>query len=139
MFTGRTAGGVTTTVCAERVEGDHPAEFRADTTARTVCPASAACSTYVFELVPLMLRQLLPALSQSCQAYEYFVGVPPHEPLVAVSVCPCVGVPVTVGGDLSTGRPAVVASGVVTTTSSKSTDPEASYQSWRRCSPSRRA
>ena len=50
-----------------------------------------------------MLVQLLPELSQSCHAYLKLVGLLLHEPLVVVSVWPCVAVPLTAGAAVFAG------------------------------------
>ena len=49
-----------------------------------------------------MSAHAAPAASQRCQAYVY-VGVMLNVPVEVVSVWPCTGVPVIVGGSVDTG------------------------------------
>ena len=90
-----------------------PAAFDAVTSTRSVEPASASTATYVVPAAPLIVAHAAPELLQRCQTIDVVIGaLPVHVPLVAVSVIPTRGVPLTVGATVLVGGAAVTATWV---------------------------
>jgi hypothetical protein len=71
------------------------------TTRSILSPMSPDCTTYVELVAPLMSAQAPPV--QSCHRYAYLVGLLVHEPVDPVSMLPCVGAPLIVGGSVFAG------------------------------------
>ncbi len=90
-----------------------PSPLVAVTSTRSVEPTSPALTTWVWDVSPIGAQEPPPA-SHRCHANAYeMVGVPVHEPVVAVSVSPETAVPVIVGGSELDGTAAELASAPV--------------------------
>jgi hypothetical protein len=95
--------GTMTLVAADPAGEPAPPELLAVTSTLIVLPTSAEVSMRVADVefaVPMALHSL-PV--HCCQMYVNEVGSLDHEPVVAVSVAPCCGVPVITGIAVFTG------------------------------------
>ena len=80
-----------------------PPGLVAVTRTRSVDPISAAVTTYVDAVAPVMSPQVPPRSSQRRHRYAKLAGFPDHEPLPAVRVWPTWAAPETVGGVVFAG------------------------------------
>ena len=81
-----------------------PSAFCAVTTARSVEPESALCTTYVDAAAPAIVLHEAPLELQRCHWNEYDGAVwYVHVPVVVVSVCPSCAVPEMTGGAVFVG------------------------------------
>src|SRR5687768_16809960 len=90
-----------------------PLAFRAVTATRSRKPRSTSRTGYVFAVAPVTLEHVATSASHRCHWYEKPVGLAVHSPSFALSVCPTLGVPEIVGGDVFRG-PAVEVAGATT-------------------------
>jgi hypothetical protein len=86
------AASVTTSVGFEFAV-DEPSAFVAVTRTISVCPVSAAATSYVWSVALEIEMQAAPFSSQRSHWYVYFDGLLPQTPLPADSVFPTAGRP----------------------------------------------
>jgi hypothetical protein len=86
VFVGADRVAAATAPVAADVAVAEPPVFAAVTATRSVVPASTDTSRYEAAPAPAIDAQLFPTVSQRFHWYAYELGLPFHEPVVAVSV-----------------------------------------------------